>query len=121
MLKASFDQVLESCVAIFNYCFRNFCEPDAAPSANAVTIALMGSTTQLSLKPQQAIIGITGDRIAKGWINNELAPVSLDTTASPVPPPTPPCRSAQKPKRENSADLGCVDCPGFFSMASAGT
>jgi hypothetical protein len=37
--------------------------------------------------------------------------------ASPVPPPTPPCRSAQKPKRENSADLGCVDCPGFFSMA----
>jgi Adenylate and Guanylate cyclase catalytic domain len=36
---------------------------------------------------------------------------------SPVPP-TPPCRSVQKPKRENSADLGCVDCPGFFSMAS---
>jgi hypothetical protein len=31
--------------------------------------------------------------------------------ASPVPP-TPPCRSAQKPKRENSADPGCVDCPG---------
>ena len=29
--------------------------------------------------------------------------------------------STQKPKRENSADLGRVDCPGFFSMASAGT
>ena len=37
--------------------------------------------------------------------------------ASPVPP-TPPCRSAQKPKRENSADPGCVDCPGFSSIAS---
>ena len=37
--------------------------------------------------------------------------------ASPVPPDTP-CRCAQKPKRENLADPGCVNCPGSSSMAS---
>ena len=72
---------------------------------------------------------ISGTRDALGaWhvepaeLHRVFPPKAVEAGQSGKPrPPTPPCRSAQKPKRENSADLGCVDSPGFFSMASAGT